>query len=111
MTVHPLPHSPEPPAAPSRTSGLSQSWNFLSNHAHVIVCLDRDSQCVMREIASRVGITERAVQKIVAELEAAGVIRRERHGRRNHYSINRQVRLRHSLESHRSIGDLLSLVN
>jgi DNA-binding MarR family transcriptional regulator len=94
-----------------RSSSLSQSWNFLSNHAHVLVCLDKDPQSVMRAVAAEVGITERAVQKIVAELEAAGVVQRERIGRRNRYIINRDVRLRHNLEAHCRVGDLLNLVN
>ncbi|MEZ5278126.1 MAG: winged helix-turn-helix domain-containing protein [Opitutaceae bacterium] len=100
--------NPEPS---HRAGSLSQSWNFLSNHAHVIICLHRNPDLVMREIARQVGITERAVQKIVAELEAAGAITRKREGRRNHYLINRYVPLRHPLESHRTVGDLLNLVN
>lgn len=92
-------------------SSISQSWTFLSNHAHVLICLDRDPESIMRDVAVKVGITERAVQKIVAELEAGGVIRRTRIGRRNRYTINRRIHLRHSLEAHRRVGDLLNAIN
>lgn len=61
----------------------------------------------LREVALRVGITERAVQRIVAELEASGVLKRTRAGRQNSYEIDCNVPLRHSLESHRTVGDLL----
>lgn len=82
----------------------------MSNHAHVLICLVRNPDMVLREVALLVGITERAVQKIVADLEEAGVLTRHREGRRNHYRINRRVRLRHPLEDHAKIGDLLDVV-
>lgn len=85
-------------------------WTFMSNHAHVLICLVRNPDMVLREVALLVGITERAVQKIVADLEEAGVLTRHREGRRNHYRINRRVRLRHPLEDHAKIGDLLDVV-
>ena len=85
-------------------------WTFLSNHAHVLVCLASNPDARLREIAAEVGITERAVQGIVGDLEAAGVIVRHRHGRRNTYRLNLDAPLRHSLESHRSIRSLLSMV-
>ena len=82
----------------------------MSNHAHVLICLVRNPDMVLREVALLVGITERAVQKIVADLEEAGVLTRHREGRRNHYRINRRIRLRHPLEDHAKIGDLLDVV-
>ncbi|MGB0409765.1 MAG: helix-turn-helix transcriptional regulator [Opitutales bacterium] len=85
-------------------------WNFFTNHAHVLICLARNPEQPLREVALSVGITERAVQRIVAELEGAGYIERERVGRQNHYSIHTEGRLRHPLEAHRSIGDLLDVV-
>jgi predicted transcriptional regulator len=63
-------------------------WTFLSNHAHVLVCLARDPDARMREVAARVGITERAVQRIIGQLESLGVIAKIREGRRNHYEID-----------------------
>ncbi|MFZ5638770.1 MAG: winged helix-turn-helix domain-containing protein [Pseudomonadota bacterium] len=85
-------------------------WTFLSNHTHVLVCLAGEEDPTVRDIALRVGITERAVLRIVAELESAGVLTRERDGRRNRYRIDPDVRLRHPLEAHCRIGELLRLV-
>jgi len=85
-------------------------WTFLSNHAHVLICLALDPDARLRDVAASVGITERAVQKIVGDLEEAGVILRERSGRRNSYRLDMEAPLRHALESHRTVGTLLSLV-
>ena len=87
------------------------SWTFLSNHTHVLLCLYRDPDCLLREVALEVGITERAVQRILAELEAAGVVKRKKVGRRNRYSIKKTVKLRHPIEAHRNVSDLLDFVN
>jgi len=89
----------------------SGSWTFLTNHSHVLICLSRDTHTRLRDVAERVGITERAVQRIVLDLEAAGVITRRREGRRNYYSINQDVHLRHPIESHCTVGELLAMVN
>ena len=86
------------------------TWTFLTNHTHVLVCLDRNEDITLREVAQQVGITERAVHAIVTALEEEGVLTRTRDGQRNRYRLNRQYRLRHPLESHRKIGDLLDLV-
>lgn len=88
----------------------SEGWTFLTNHAHVLICIARDPDARLRDVAVDVGITERAVQKIVADLEAAGVLTRERTGRRNHYEINPSATLRHPVEAHRNIGQLLEMV-
>ncbi len=85
-------------------------WTFLSNHAHVLVCLENDPEIRVRDMAGKVGITERAVQKILSDLEKAGVIAKIRLGRRNRYAIDKQRPLRHPLEQHRAIADLLCLV-
>lgn len=85
-------------------------WTFLTNHTHVLVCLDRNAAVTLREVAQQVGITERAVHAIVTALEEEGVLTRTREGQRNRYKLNRSYRLRHPLESHRRIGDLLDLV-
>lgn len=92
------------------SKGESSPWTFLTNHAHVLICLAADPQMKLRDVAGRVGITERAVQKIVADLEDAQVITRERHGRCNHYRIHPQRPLRHPIEAHRQVQDLLSMV-
>lgn len=85
-------------------------WTFLSNHTHVLLCLAGQPEQTLRDVAARVGITERAVQRIVADLESAGVLRREREGRRNRYELDLDAPLRHPLERHRSIGDILTLL-
>ncbi len=86
------------------------SWTFLTNHTHVLVCLAQNEDITLREVAAQVGITERAVHAIVSALEEEGVLTRTREGQRNRYKINRGYKLRHPLESHRKIGDLLALV-
>jgi len=93
----------------NNASGASH-WTFFSNHAHVLFCLSVGDDKVLRDVAAEVGITERAVQKIVHDLEEAGIVTRSRDGRRNRYKINSKVRLRHPVESHRFVGDLLSFV-
>lgn len=77
----------------------------------MLVILSRNPSLVLREVAVQVGITERAVQRIIADLESAGVIEREKVGRRNQYRIYLNQRLRHANEAHRTIGDLLDLIN
>ena len=96
------------PAAPAaRAPG---GWTFLSNHAHVLVCLTAEEAPRLRDVAVRVGLTERAVQKIVLDLEREGVLRRRREGRCNRYSFDLSRPLRHPLEAHRSIRALLGVV-
>jgi DNA-binding Lrp family transcriptional regulator len=92
-------------------TGETSHWTFLTNHAHVLLCLAKDASMVMRDIADEVGITERAVQRIIADLDDAGYIERDREGRRNTYRVFADLPLRHSLEEHRSIRDLLELMN
>jgi hypothetical protein len=87
-----------------------RTWTFLTNHAHVLLCLAADRDVLLRTVAQQVGITERATQLIVADLEAAGYITRTRVGRRNHYAIKPRRKLRHPLESHRTVEVLLGIV-
>ena len=84
------------------------TWTFLSNHAHVLLCLSAGPDQTLPEIAARVGITTRAVQLILADLIAEGYVERTKAGRRNHYRINPDGRLRHPLEAHHSVGDLIA---
>jgi len=81
-----------------------ESWTFFSNNAHVLVCLTHTPQPTVREIALQVGITERAVQRILAKLITAGVVEVRKEGRRNYYELDLNQRLRHPLESHKTIG-------
>ena len=109
--------SATPPAAPTPLSAAAvwalrtdgPRWTFLTNHAHVLVLLYQNPALTVREVARQVGITERAVQSILAELESAGILERTRVGRQNHYRIEPNVSLRHPIESHRTIGELLQL--
>ncbi|MBV8723219.1 MAG: winged helix-turn-helix transcriptional regulator [Candidatus Eremiobacteraeota bacterium] len=87
----------------------SPAWTFLSNHAHVLIALAKEPGLRVRDLAVVVGVTERAVAGILADLEAAGVLVRERNGRRNVYAIDPEAPLRHRVESHRKVSDLLRL--
>lgn len=88
----------------------SSQWTYLSNHTHVIFLLWREPGLRVRDLAESIGITERAVMRILAELEGAGVLRRHREGRRNRYEIEAGSHLRHPLEEHVTVGELLELL-
>jgi len=90
--------------------GPRPGWTFLTNHSHVLICLARDPHVRLRDVAQRVGVTERAVQRIVHELEEAAVITRQREGRRNVYRIHPDRPLRHPVEAHCTVGQLLNMV-
>jgi len=85
-------------------------WTFLSNHGQVLLCIARDPDVRLREIADQIGITERAAHRIVGELADAGYILRQRNGRRNRYTITSHLGLPDPLARDRSIGDLLSVL-
>jgi len=85
-------------------------WTFFSNYGHVLVCLSRNNQARLKDVAFEVGITERAVQKIVRDMQDAGFITVSKQGRCNRYRLNKRKSLRHGLESHCNIGKLLALV-
>jgi hypothetical protein len=86
-------------------------WTFFSNHGHVLVCLSRNREARLRDVAAMVGITERAVQKIVRDLQDEGYLTVTKQGRCNRYRINRRKALRHDLESHVTVGKLLTLLD
>lgn len=86
-------------------------WDFLTNHAHVLLCVSRDPGIRLRDIASSVGITERTAHRILSELVESGYVDRERTGRRNVYTVESQRRLRHPLVEERGIGDLLAVLH
>jgi DNA-binding IclR family transcriptional regulator len=91
----------------SSTEG-THSWTFLSNHAQVLLCIARDPEMRIRDIAQSVGITERAAQRIVVDLVETGYIDREKVGRRNHYRLNGEVRMRHVAQADYEINELLN---
>jgi DNA-binding IclR family transcriptional regulator len=88
-----------------------QAWTYLSNHAHVLIAVARQPEARVRDLAELVGITERAVLQILGDLESAGAIVRRRFGRRTRYDIHPGVALRHPLEAHRHVGDILRLAH
>jgi len=92
--------------SPSTTPG----WTFLTNHAHVLLAIAGDPRMTLRDVASRVGITERATQKIVADLEAAGYLTRTREGRRNHYTIATHRPFRHPMTAGHEVDELLRIL-
>lgn len=93
------------------TTDPVNTWHFVTNHTQVLLCIATNPEIRMRDVATRVGITERASQRIVADLVAAGYVTRQRHGRRNHYAINREKEMRHPAQFGYEIGPLLDLLN
>lgn len=89
---------------------MSQSWTFLTNHSHVLLCIATNPDILTRDIADLVGITERSAQRIIAELEEAGYLSHLKVGRRNHYEVHPDLPLRHPLESHLEIEALLEVL-
>ncbi len=94
-----------PPLEPAEPS-----WTFLSNHAHVLLCIAQNADVTIRALSDQVGITERAVQRILNELQQAGYVEKRRTGRRNHYVVDGDRPLRHPLEAHQNIGALIGLI-
>lgn len=88
----------------------ASSYTFLTNHSHVLICLTADPKLTLREVAVRVGITERAVIAIVRDLAESKVLTITRQGRRNAYKVNPHVHLRHPVEAHKTVGDLLKTI-
>jgi len=86
------------------------TWNFLTNHAHVLLGVWEDPEARVRDIATRVGITERAVQRILQELESDGYLVRERVGRRNRYRVRGDRPLRHPGGDQRPVMVLLEVI-
>ena len=88
----------------------NKTWRFLSNHTQVLLCVQRDPDVRFRDIAQMVGITERAAQRIVADLVESGYVESERIGRRNHYRVNADTAMRHPAQEGHDIGELLRLL-
>jgi DNA-binding IclR family transcriptional regulator len=86
-------------------------WTFLSNHAQVLLCIANDPGIRLREIGDQVGITERAVHRIVRELDDAGYLVRKRDGRRNRYTISQNLPLPDRVARNQKIGDLLKILS
>lgn len=88
---------------------MAEQWTLLTNHGRVLLIIAGDPDVRLRDVAASVGITERSVQMIVADLEEAGYLTRERRGRRNHYAVNTGKHFRHPHEAGHLVGELLDL--
>ena len=109
----PAPSLPDENPESGKPAGTADShgaggWTFFTNHTHILLCLARDPELRIRDIAGLVGITQRAVQRILVELEESGALTHSRVGRRNHYHVNLACPLRHPLESAHALRDVLS---
>jgi hypothetical protein len=93
-----------------KSSSANDTWRFVTNHGHVLACIAADPSVRLRDIASTVGITERAVAQIIRELEQAGYVTKSRVGRRNHYEVHGDLPLRHPLHSQHTIGELIQFL-
>jgi len=85
------------------------SWTFFTNHTHVIICLAREPGLSLREVALKIGVTERAVHRIIADLEQEGYLSKKKVGRQNEYTLDLTKPLRHEMESNYSIGEALQI--
>lgn len=86
----------------------NKSWTFLTNHAHVLICLLRDPEIRMTDLAKAVGVTERAISRILRDLEVEGAVQRHKQGRRNRYDVDPKFPLRHPLDQGHTVGELFS---
>jgi predicted transcriptional regulator len=94
----------------AEASSRSTTWVFLTNHAHVLLCVARDPEARARDIAERVGVTERAAQRILSDLIAEGYVSKLKLGRRNRYTVNTRGHLRHPIFKDLEIGPLISIL-
>jgi DNA-binding MarR family transcriptional regulator len=93
----------------SKKSDAIRQWTFLSNHGHVLVYLSRNSECLIKDIAADVGITERSTQMILGDLEESGYITTSKVGRRNIYTLNSKMKFRHPTEANKPVSALLRI--
>ncbi len=88
----------------------NHNWSFFTNHGHVLFLISKDESVPVRDVASTVGITERATRRIIADLVAENYIKISKEGRKNRYRVNKKKKLRHKVEEARSIQDLLDFM-
>ena len=91
-------------------SNENRTWRFVTNHTQVLLCIARNPEVRLRDVADHVGITERAAQRILSDLVDAGFVKRDRVGRRNRYTVNRSIEMRHPAQFGHEIGELLELL-
>ena len=90
------------------SENTEKPWRFVTNHTQVLLCIARDPDVRLRDVAEMVGITERAAQRIVRDLVESGFVTRERVGRRSRYVVNSSRAMRHEAQADHEIGELLS---
>ena len=90
---------------------IKNKWTFITNHAAVLTLLDREELLTSREIAMALGITERYVVRIIKDLETAGYITKRKEGRKNRYSVNKDLPLRRNDQREVSVHELLQLIS
>ena len=83
------------------------SWHFVTNYAHVLVCIAADPSARLRDMAETVGVTERTASQLVRDLERAGYLTKTRTGRRNQYEVHDELPLRHPRHRHHTVGELI----
>lgn len=98
-----------PPPASAHTTGANRRWTFLTNHARVLIAIAGEPDLRVRDLADRIGITERTTQGILQDLEREGFVDKNRTGRRNTYAVHPDLSFRHPLESGHEVGELLRL--
>src|SRR3954454_6243460 len=89
----------------------ARTWTFLTNHAQVLLCVAATPDIRLRDVAERVGVTERSTQRILSELVAAGYVKATREGRRNRYTVDRDHAMRHNAQRGYEIGALLEALS
>jgi DNA-binding MarR family transcriptional regulator len=95
----------------SSSESSERSWQFVTNHTQVLLCIARDPDVRLRDVADAVGITVGSAQRILSDLVDAGFVGRRREGRRNRYVVNRDApMLRHVAQDGQDIGGLLELL-
>ena len=90
-----------------RNNLIENEWSFFSNYAHVLVCLAQNPRALLREVADKVGVTERTAMRLINQLDKAGILERVKQGRRNVYRITSDKHIRHPLEDLCTIEELL----
>jgi DNA-binding IclR family transcriptional regulator len=89
---------------------MSREWGFLTNHGQVLLCIARDPEARLRDIAAELGITERTAYGIVADLTDAGYVVKSKEGRRNRYEVQSHLPLRDAVTRERTIGEMLRVL-
>ncbi|MBK8295450.1 MAG: helix-turn-helix domain-containing protein [Solirubrobacterales bacterium] len=89
---------------------MTGNWGFFTNHAHVLICVAHDPGARLRDIANEIGITERSTHKILSQLVGEGYVVKERTGRRNSYTVQKDMSLKHPLVEEQKVGELLHVL-